>query len=951
MALGRLTITPPLAETAVHTLDAPELIVGRSPQADITIPDPLISQQHARITSDGDALWIEDLGSTNGVFVNGLRLTPGIPVPLPDGAKLEMGDSTLQFSAAPLMPLDATLITRSPLDDTLTPQPDAPFWKNRWVPAGGLALLGLLILIAAFLLWPRPDTPPAITADTTATSTATSTLPPPAVSRTRIEPCPEPPMLPIVPPSFTAVAANQPANPALYAIPLLELPFPYDGGNENFGGTGAQFRAAVQRSFSGGRINSFFDHFYPLYPAPTDASSLFGREPAEPPIGGSVLMFDGQLSGGDYYSGHPAYDFSTFIPRQPATPVFAAADGVVYDVGQHSSGALFVKLVHAVPDVGDFLTIYWHLNPDEFFQAMQGRQGETITAGTRIGTMGNTGWSSGHHLHFEVRFDRNGDGAFTADESVDPFGFIPSPTYPADPWGQPVSFTDGRGNLYTHAASVSPYLWRHPLGAAVQILESGGGQVPLAGVGGEGGLCAPARSLPPGGTVFYSYAPDPPPTPNLAGTGEGCVLSAIAPDGSPATSFDTAARVELPYNPAEFSHLDPDTVAIYWQDAGSSDWYPLPTQFDEERGVAAAESSKPGHCALLGQPTQDVTKPRTSIEVSGERGVDGAFYDVVTVSASASDAGGVAKIEYSLDAGDTWRLYTGPFTLAANGIPEPLPDEMEEDFGSGPGRFLVLFSTTDTAGNVEEPPAFRRIVIDPSKAPPPETTPTPTPTFTLTPSPTTCVPRVTAVLNANVRWGPGLIYEPPVAAMAVGESAPILGKNSDGSWWQIDLNPNAATQFWVADSVAEINCGREDVPVAATPVPPTFTPTPTQTPTSTPTSTPTTTPTPTRTRIPDKRPPGVSASHSPTLVWENSQVTFTATASDNVGVARMEIWIRPSANALWVKAKTCLDATFCTYLGGPYTPGTVTYIAYAWDAADNVGNSGQISFNVLSIPQ
>jgi len=46
-----------------------------------------------------------------------------------------------------------------------------------------------------------------------------------------------------------------------------------------------------------------------------------------------------------------------------------------------------------------------------------------------------------------------------------------------------------------------------------------------------------------------------------------------------------------------------------------------------------------------------------------------------------------------------------------------------------------------------------------------------------------------------------------------------------------------------------------------------------------------------------------------------------------------------------------LDATFCAYLGGPYSPGAVTYIANAWDAANNVGNSGQISFNVLSVPQ
>ena len=55
---------------------------------------------------------------------------------------------------------------------------------------------------------------------------------------------------------------------------------------------------------------------------------------------------------------------------------------------------------------------------DEHFEAMLGREGETIPAGTRVGTMGNTGWSTGHHLHFEVRFDRNGDGFFSGGEVI-----------------------------------------------------------------------------------------------------------------------------------------------------------------------------------------------------------------------------------------------------------------------------------------------------------------------------------------------------------------------------------------------------------------------------------------------------------------------------------------------------------------------------------------------------
>jgi murein DD-endopeptidase MepM/ murein hydrolase activator NlpD len=169
-------------------------------------------------------------------------------------------------------------------------------------------------------------------------------------------------------------------------------------------GTDDQFRIAARiNNRQVGRVNSFFDHYLPLYPASNDPNLPGGSEPAEPPIGDNILIFDGSLDATLNYSGHPGFDFSTFERMQPTTPVFAAADGEIFLVGKHSSGALFVKIKHTVPGVGDFLTIYWHLHPDEFFDAMLGREGQPISAGTRIGTMGNTGFSTGHHLHFEVR--------------------------------------------------------------------------------------------------------------------------------------------------------------------------------------------------------------------------------------------------------------------------------------------------------------------------------------------------------------------------------------------------------------------------------------------------------------------------------------------------------------------------------------------------------------------
>jgi hypothetical protein len=52
-------------------LVGPEIILGRSPDCQITIEDPLVSRQHARITISNGVARVMDLGSRNGVRVNG----------------------------------------------------------------------------------------------------------------------------------------------------------------------------------------------------------------------------------------------------------------------------------------------------------------------------------------------------------------------------------------------------------------------------------------------------------------------------------------------------------------------------------------------------------------------------------------------------------------------------------------------------------------------------------------------------------------------------------------------------------------------------------------------------------------------------------------------------------------------------------------------------------------
>lgn len=51
-------------------VDRPELTIGRRDDQDFCLPlDPAVSRQHARLTVEGDEYWLEDVGSSNGVFI------------------------------------------------------------------------------------------------------------------------------------------------------------------------------------------------------------------------------------------------------------------------------------------------------------------------------------------------------------------------------------------------------------------------------------------------------------------------------------------------------------------------------------------------------------------------------------------------------------------------------------------------------------------------------------------------------------------------------------------------------------------------------------------------------------------------------------------------------------------------------------------------------------------
>jgi hypothetical protein len=70
-------------------------VLGRSDQADIQLHDEFSSSRHARFVPHGDAIVLEDLGSTNGTYLNGEPLSG--PQPLHDGDRIRIGDSEFSF--------------------------------------------------------------------------------------------------------------------------------------------------------------------------------------------------------------------------------------------------------------------------------------------------------------------------------------------------------------------------------------------------------------------------------------------------------------------------------------------------------------------------------------------------------------------------------------------------------------------------------------------------------------------------------------------------------------------------------------------------------------------------------------------------------------------------------------------------------------------------------------
>ncbi len=96
----------------LQEIDLPvgETVMGRSPGCHVTIEDPLVSRQHARVRVEADRATVEDLGSRNGLVLNGMPIK-GLHE-LKDGDRIRIGTQELVFCSMATKPVDGRIGTR-----------------------------------------------------------------------------------------------------------------------------------------------------------------------------------------------------------------------------------------------------------------------------------------------------------------------------------------------------------------------------------------------------------------------------------------------------------------------------------------------------------------------------------------------------------------------------------------------------------------------------------------------------------------------------------------------------------------------------------------------------------------------------------------------------------------------------------------------------------------------
>jgi pSer/pThr/pTyr-binding forkhead associated (FHA) protein len=156
----------------VYALDSDQIGIGRDSSNDISVNDAEVSRRHARLTFQGGKYVLEDMGSTNGTFVNGQRLSG--PRVLKSGEVISLGEQIVFVYEAVNSDPGATVVSSRSVPEArpVTPPPSSSLqsFPSQAPPASQPAMVtprkinpvpiaigvGALLLICvciAFLVW------------------------------------------------------------------------------------------------------------------------------------------------------------------------------------------------------------------------------------------------------------------------------------------------------------------------------------------------------------------------------------------------------------------------------------------------------------------------------------------------------------------------------------------------------------------------------------------------------------------------------------------------------------------------------------------------------------------------------------------------------------------------------------------------------------------------------
>ena len=91
----RLVVTEGGLRGTTLPLGASAILIGRAPSCTLVLDDDYSSSRHARIYPEAGQWYVEDLGSTNGTFLDGTKVESSMPIRL--GAPVRIGQSVIEL--------------------------------------------------------------------------------------------------------------------------------------------------------------------------------------------------------------------------------------------------------------------------------------------------------------------------------------------------------------------------------------------------------------------------------------------------------------------------------------------------------------------------------------------------------------------------------------------------------------------------------------------------------------------------------------------------------------------------------------------------------------------------------------------------------------------------------------------------------------------------------------